>query len=329
MHYSIKKIAKDILHNRKSEKANIEQYITDQNSDIVDLLRKHKILHITFLHYDLIRYLPSVSNEIELNKTQHNLAAEFVKKHNHWNGVVVKGCSTAKLYRFPHGRMIGDLDILTSKSNAIDFYEHLRENGNHTDERMEKIDKLMNQHEMPTLRTSNGLLVDLNFKAAYRGTEKYRELFSIDAIEKYFEDKLLSCSGLSYSLGSPHIDLVYLCVHYGCEVYLFEFEENERGIPDIRLSKLLDVALYLIQISSELDLFVKTIQQASASQICAYLLNIIDDIFDLKEAAIVIDMLNIKPDEHANTYMSLQGNIKIWPEPPNIRIEAPFQRSLL
>ena len=334
MHPPIKGIALDILYDSQHFASQTRDGLSD--SRFVQHLKKHKLLLMTSLHYGIGQATTEIKELQEKSARTHKLASEFAKKYSDWPGIIVKGCSTARMYEHNLGRVVADVDLLTTKSSAVEFYNYLRKTGcsiipaggndkdRYNGDREYLVDKLMHFHEMPPLLTPDGLIVDLNFRAAYRGTQNYRQEFAIDAIENFFESVLSPVSRLEKCFENPLHELLYLCVHYACEVYLYSFEETGPNVPDIRLFKILDVAMLLRRQDNEIGEFLKVIRQASAEKPCALMFGILVDLFDIDAAKRLLIDLGIDGSELSETYLSIEGSKKSWNATPSQRIEYDF-----
>ncbi len=328
---SVLAIVDDILNERRDLRDDVLGLLETKAGR--DTFYRHNLVPLLYHHYRLPdESVAPFRGEIERNDYLHGKAREFVGSHRHWTGVVVKGCSTAKLYEVPVSRVIQDVDILTTKDHAIKRFDELRALGwdvlTEDGEKIEPgaatrstiVNKLLYAHEMPHIMGEEKLLVDLNFFASYRGSKKFREIFSIDAIEAFFAAELKNCEGLTLGFPDPEVDLLYLVVHYAAEIFLFEFEGLRPGVPDMRLAKLMDVALYFKRNAVDEDAFLAVIERASAQAICGFFFNALADLFDIEQVdAIAVKLAPFSAAYH-NCRMDMDGEIRRWDTSPSTRV---------
>lgn len=328
---SVLAIIDDILKDRRDLRDGVLGLLETEAGR--DAFYRHNLVPLLYHHYQLPDdSVAPFRGEIDRNDYLHDRACAFIESHQHWTGVVVKGCSTARLYEVPVSRVIQDVDIFTTKDNAIERFEGLRALGwDVLTEDGEKIDpgaatrstivqKLMYAHEMPHIMGEEGLLVDLNFFASYRGSKTFREIFSIDAIEVFFASELKRCDGLSLGFPDPCVDLLYLVVHYAAEIFLFEFEGLRPGVPDLRLAKLMDVALYFKRNAVQTDAFLAVVEQASAQTLSGFFFDTISDLFDIDQVNAIAETLKPYSADYHNCRMDKDGEVRRWNNPPSARV---------
>jgi putative nucleotidyltransferase-like protein len=336
---SVRAIVHDVIRGRRDLRDGVVEALSEEAR--ADILRKHRLVPLLHYHYDLPIDLPGIDgHELERNQFLHRSAQKFIAEHANWDGVVVKGCSTSRLYDNPLSRKVFDVDILTTKQNAVEYFQRLRgegfdvveEAGNvKLEEEHGKVSdaeardalmlKLVYFHEMPPLRKDRDVIIDLNFRVAYRGSVEYRKIFAIDAIEEYFANEVAGIRGLNIGFPRASVDLLYLVVHYAAEMFLFEFEGLRPGVPDLRLKKLLDIAMYFTKNVVDVDDFVATAEAASADVICGYFFDIMADLFEIAEMAAIASRFRTRSEPYHNAYMTKGGTLVRWDAPPSVRVE--------
>lgn len=327
-------LCKDILQGKQECRDLLISSLEDD--DFIDAVNKLKLVTLISGYYKIDetwccyqQFEPVISRV----KRMYSAGEEFFKRHPEIKSYTVKGFVSSQLYPERWWRQVGDLDIYMPLNQASVFHSQMINDGflevsgymerrvpTPNNRRMAMMYLIQNSHELPKLKNGNGLYIDTNFRALYRGNEVYREMFSIDAVENYFSTHWKNHVASSTSFPSWEMTFLFIVLHHSAEIILFNMQNKSDVSTDIALGKLFDILLIAKRGVFSVAQIRDMLEKSSGYALFNHLFWLIDDLFNDKDWRNLGEAVNVTNSVHENIFFSAKAKKRRWMITPSERI---------
>ncbi|QOL13599.1 nucleotidyltransferase family protein [Dickeya dianthicola] len=328
------RVLKDILRGKTEQEEALR--VSLKNSVIMKSVIHTKIATLICGYYkidnswDGYEHIESIVKKV---KKLYESGEIFLEHHPEVRSRTVKGFVSSNLYPERWWRQVGDLDIFLPLEQASILHNEMISNGfseiaGYMDRRVPTPDNrrkammylLQHSHELPKLENNNGLVIDTNFRAIYRGNPQFRNIFSTDSIEHFFYENWQEFLTSPSEYPSNDMTFFFITLHHSAEIMLFDFQDKRDVSTDICLGKLFDILLFIKKNLVSADNIREMLNKSESHALFSYLFWIVDQLFDDQDWRDFGKELNISETQYKNVFFSRQGDMRRWDVMPSSRV---------